>query len=63
MQNEAIAKLIKEFKSLSISDRERFIDFVTINSAPSDFKTVIDTKLSEGIVCPLREVRKGVSKM
>lgn len=52
MNNESIAKLIKEFKSISISDREHFIDFVTVNPAPSDFKTVIDTKLAEGIVCP-----------
>ena len=63
MRNESIAKLIKEFKSLSISERERFIDFVTVNSTPSDFKTVIDTKLAEGIVCPHCSAKgKGVRK-
>lgn len=63
MQNEAIANLIKELKSLSVSERERFIDYVTVNSALSDFKTVIDTKLSEGIVCPHCGAKgKGVCK-
>ena len=52
IQNEAIAKLIKEFKALSISEREKLIDFVSANSSPSDFKFIVDTKLADGIVCP-----------
>ena len=63
MSNESIAKLIKEFKSLSISERERFIAYVTVNSTPSDFKAVINTKLAEGIVCPHCSAKgKGVRK-
>ena len=50
MQNEAIAKLIKEFKKLNISKREKFIDFVSSNFSPSDFKFIVDTKLADGIV-------------
>lgn len=63
MQNEAIAKLIKEFKALSISEREKFIDFISANSSPSDFKFIVDTKLSNGLVCPHCGAKgKGVCK-
>lgn len=63
MQNEAIAKLIKEFKRLNISEREKFIDFASANSSPSDFKFIIDTKLADGIVCPHCSAKgKGVRK-
>ena len=63
MQNKAIAKLIKEFKKLNISEREKFIDFVSANSSPSDFKFIVDTKLADGIVCPHCGAKgKGVRK-
>ena len=63
MRNEAIAKLIKEFKALSISEREKFIDFISANSSPSDFKFIVDAKLADGIVCPYCGAKgKGVCK-
>ena len=63
MQNEAIAKLIKEFKAISVSEREHFINFVTLNSSPSDFKFIVDIKLANGIICPYCGAKgKGVCK-
>lgn len=63
MQNVAIAKLIEEFKALSISEREKFIGFISANSSPSDFKFIVDTKLTDGIVCPHCSAKgKGVRK-
>ena len=47
MNQDAIASLLKEFKKLSITEREKFIDFVSANSSPSDFKFIVDTKLSD----------------
>ena len=40
------------FKALSVSERERFINFVTLNSSPSDFKFIVYIKLANGIICP-----------
>lgn len=63
MRNEAIVNLLKEFKKLSISEREKFIDFISANSSPSDFKFIVDTKLADGIVCPYCGAKgKGVCK-
>ena len=63
MKNESILNLLKEFKALSISEREKFIDFVSANSSPSDFKFIVDTKLADGIVCPHCGAKgKGVCK-
>lgn len=39
-----MSKLIKEFTLTAVSERDRGIDFISINSTPSDFKSVIDTK-------------------
>ncbi len=47
-----------------LSQKERkFIDFISTNSSPSDFKFIVDTKLAEGIVCPHCSAKgKGVRK-
>lgn len=63
MNNSAITKLLNDFKALSISDREKFIDYISTNSTPSDFKYLSETKLSSGIICPYCSSKgKGVYK-
>lgn len=63
MRNEAIANLLKEYKRLSISEREKLIDFISANSSPSDFKFVVNRKLADVIVCPYCGAKgKGVCK-
>lgn len=63
MKENAITNLIKEFKKLSVQEREKFLDFLSSNSTPSDFKFIVDTKLDNGIVCPYCGAKgKGVCK-
>lgn len=63
MNNDVITKLLNDFEALSVSDREKFIDYITANSTPSDFKFIVDAKLSNGIVCPYCSSKgKGVYK-
>jgi len=63
MEKDAITKLINDFKRLSKEEKEKFIDFISANSTPSDFKFVVDTKLDNGLVCPHCGAKgKGVCK-
>ena len=63
MNQDAIANLLKEFKKLSISERNRFLSVVESASSPMDDKAFVDMKFANGIVCPHCESKgKGVTR-
>ena len=63
MNQDAIANLLKEFKKLSISERNRFLSAVESASSPMDDKAFVDMKFANGIVCPHCESKgKGVTR-
>lgn len=63
MKNEAIKNILNEFKKLSVSDRDTFLNFVITHSTPSDEKFLAETKWANGIVCPhCGKHGKGVTK-